>query len=425
MEMKHVCLAILIAGAASRVLSADCNPACTEPAECKSTDPRGTCCCPFPLEAYPPVGNPPYLTLQAYHLSTEQEAMFNDTDQAPSAFWYAWDENTSMDVVELNCTYSGNAWNRSDEGFFGEADANMVVRAAWSAEGLYLYLKVRDDQFVDDAIVCIKEYCPGDASELSWANDAMDIYFDPFSTDIHDAAPETVFPRPNFNRLTKKTVQLQYQFGAAGVKDRFSYNRVNQSNGEMEIDRDVTFADAKANYNGLTGEVFRLTDDTKAQEWFIPWSHVGNGGIPSPNPGTRFAFSCGYNDADGGATDMDCLRWRNAGDPTKRTMDLATGSTEHVPVEAWGDIEVSGDPIAEVGVVHAPVRHSAGTGPVRAEYTDLHGRRIAGVDLSGTPGTVELAVSSSLVVERLLRADGSVYAASFLTPRNGRIVREF
>ncbi len=391
-----------------RTTGTACDPQCSDPDKCDASDPRGTCCCPYPIDAYPSVGNPPYHVLDAYRLSTDQEAAFDETDGLPSSFWSAWDDDPGMDFVEMNPIYAGNAWNRSDEGFLGQTDAQAFVRAAWSDRGLYLYVQVVDDQFVDDALVCIKEYCPGDASELSWANDAMDMFLDVYSTDLHEAAPDLVFAKHTRNRLTKKTVQIQYQFGSATVKDRFSFNRVDPATADLIIDRDVTFADAKANYDGLTGEAVTLNDYTKAQEWFIPWSYVGNGGISIPNPGTLFAFTVGYNDADGGATDMDCLRWRNAADPTKRIQDLSTGQTEHVPTEPWGDIQVLADPVGDAAIHFTPSARR----PNRADIVsvgrfDLRGARVGGENAGATAAAIH--------IERMQLKNG--------TTRTGLVVR--
>lgn len=401
-----LCIVVLFMGL--RTTATACDPACSDPDMCRLDDPRGTCCCPYPIDAYPSVGNPPYHVLDAYRLSGEQEAAFDETDGLPSSFWSAWDADGGMDYVQMNPLYPGNAWNRSDEGFIGESDAQALVRAAWSDRGLYLYVQVVDDQFVDDALVCIKEYCPNDPSELSWANDAMDLYLDIYSTDLHEAAPDMVFANPTRNRLTKKTIQIQYQFGSATTKDRFSFNRADPLTADLIIDRNVTFADAKANYDGLTGEAVTLNDFTKAQEWFIPWSYVGNGGIPTPNPGTSFAFTVGYNDADGGATDMDCLRWRNAADPTKRIQDLATGLTEHVPTEPWGDIQVVADPVGDAAIRFRPsARQPHQSDIVSVGRFDLRGARVGRDDVR--------AAATAVHVERMRLKDG--------TTRTGLVVR--
>lgn len=390
---------LLVAGLRTTPLA--CDPQCVDPDMCKADDPRGTCCCPYPINAYPSIGTPPYHVLDAYRLTTGQEAMFSETDGELSAFWVSWDQNPGMDYVEMDPTYPGNAWNRSDEGFIGQTDAFTTVRAAWSDRGLYLFVKVIDDQFVDDALVCIGDYCPADPGELAWANDAMDLFLDVYSTELHEAAPDLVFANYLRNRLTKKTVQIQYQFGATTSKDRFSFNRVDPATGEMIIDRDVTFADAKVNYDGLTGEAVSVNDYTKAQEWFIPWTYVGNGGVPTPNPGTYFAFTVGYNDADGGATDMDCLRWRNAADPTKRVQDWSTGQAEHVPTESWGDIQVLAEEVADAGVRFHTRRTPLIDRDVAAlRLFDLRGCRIAA-------DAVLRARANGVVIERVTLENGS------------------
>ena len=131
------------------------------------------------------------------------------------------------DQIEINCTYTGNylGYEHSEEGFTGESDARMWVRAAWGTEGLYLYFKVRDDQFVTNAVTrCEDDGAGGEichtAAQASWYNDAMDLYFDPNSTQILYGTQGVLFPNFTFNRVTKNMLQVQYQFGKIGSSER-------------------------------------------------------------------------------------------------------------------------------------------------------------------------------------------------------------
>jgi hypothetical protein len=84
----------------------------------------------------------------------------------------------------------------------------------------------------------------------------------------------------------------------------------------------------------LAIEVVTIDATRKAQEWFIPWSVYGVGGIlgGTPATGTKLALVLGYNDSDSDqAGETDGLRWKNLCDPW-------CGQT----VDTYGDLEVSG-----------------------------------------------------------------------------------
>ncbi len=411
-----------------------CTPHCTAPTYCEEQPkPLGTCCCPFPEQAYPGTGTDPYHILDGYALTPEQEASFV-VDNQKSPFWDEWEKNPGkFDIVELLPSAPGNAWERSERGFNDDADASMEVRAAWGEKGLYLYLLVRDNQFVNSGVTCIydpiseENWCPDDPRSLVWANDAIDMYIDGFSTDYHHPSiADEIFHNKTIDRKTRTMMQIQCQFGATNPPETFSLNKIGD-NGQFQMDRNVMIQTLPQTHDGMMLDFVTITGNLRAQEWFIPWGQVGKNGIQKPTPGTmtaKIAFACGYNDADGSATSFDALRWRNAADPTKRVQDWSTGSGAYVPTEAWGDIRFVSSQLPIVNRLKAYPKAIRNVQSV--EYYDLLGKTVAKFDLSQIAAKeVSLNTGASMLLERITTKSGTVHTQSIMVPQSGIVSRSF
>ncbi|MDD5675396.1 MAG: hypothetical protein PHC61_14595, partial [Chitinivibrionales bacterium] len=112
---------------------------------------------------------PPDVTdfvLVAYQLSAAQEADFSTTDGIRAPFWNAWDvctDKLDYQYCDPSCCAGGTV------PMVGPLDAQLTVYAAYGQTGVYLYLKVEDDSWVDYQNVVNNQY--GDYSQ--WSNDAV------------------------------------------------------------------------------------------------------------------------------------------------------------------------------------------------------------------------------------------------------------
>jgi hypothetical protein len=374
-----------------------------------------------------PVGE--YFVLDAYKLEEDQEAQFDAEDEQISPFWEEWENgDKTLDQIEINCTYTGNylGYEHSKDGFTGEDDARMWVRAAWGVDGVYLYIKVRDDQFVTNAVT--RNDGDGNAhtaAEASWYNDAIDMYVDKFSTEMLYSQEDVLFTNFNRDRKTKFMRQIQYQFGEIGTApETFSYNQMVQSDDGRFVfapDREFTFDRAKTEANGLVAEIISgsekgLGDTAQVMEWHLPWEQIGTlGGLQPPDEGetVEFAFACGYNDADEGATDSDFIRWVRATDPFKRIPPPEGG--DHVPTDGWGDIRLVPEGTPVIMPKHAGRTLSAALS--RVEYYTPAGRLVASVraDKGAVPAKLSINVpSNTLLLERRITVSGETIAGKRL-----------
>jgi hypothetical protein len=205
-------------------------------------------------------------------------------------------------------------------------------------------------------------------------------------------------------------VQIVYQFGADAAAPEFMMTRTQDD--DTRLGRWYSFEEASAQWGGLVAETIIVHENKKIQEWRIPWREVINIQRPTPGqPGSRIAFSCGYNDADGGTNAYDALRWRNAGDPTKRVPVPEGGS--HRPVEPWGDIQFVEDEIDSISpsaARHAFTPAGARSAIQSIEYYDMRGRIIEVVkpDQGATDPIQALRPQAgAIILRRIVYSDGS------------------
>jgi hypothetical protein len=329
-------------------------------------------------------------TVVAYKLRAEQETQYSYTDGVLSDFWNTWDTVDLDFIAEIPST---NGYTPDNRGWDGELDAQLAVRCAYSDRGLYVMLKVMDDNFVD-IVVTGDGDSAFDQGAAEWMNDGVDMYLDIYSSSEQIAQNRFFL---NFDQLTTTTKQYQYRFGSAMPGNIVRINYFNPAwDGTADVNKAILYnhvsvEEAHQNY-GILFEVVPLENGIKAQEWFIPWNQAGAGMNP-PAQGQLTAFIVGYNDADQSSEKSpDLLRWKNRGD--------AYGNNQN-----WGDIQFGGyidEQAAEAVRPGHPILPPAQMKILRNahakdELYTTDGRRIA----IGKPIT---AVGCSVMVRRIASA---------------------
>jgi len=270
--------------------------------------------------------------LVAYGLNSSMEKQFSSTDNKLSEFWELFD--SAKDRVSL--TQRKNGANGAAFNFVLTHDCNMVVKAAYGADGVYLLLEINDDNDVawpNDFV--------GNENEQFYLNfDAVDLLTDSRSIEvISDPANRDQFVSGSFG-LTFTTRQYQVACGIEG--DRPTGFKRALSDPWDFYGSYYTFSEAQSRF-GIQIENVKTDYFYKAQEWFIPWSEYGGGLSGEPEAGTRLAFTAGFNDRDqgehfppgvtssgGSVKASNALRWIGNTDPW--------GSNK--PPYAWGEIEL-------------------------------------------------------------------------------------
>jgi hypothetical protein len=198
---------------------------------------------------------------------------------------------------------------------------------------------------------------------------------------------------------------------------RFKFNYYNQVYWDWYYTF-YSFEEAETNLNGMAMEAIVVDETHKAQEWFLPWAQLGNGGVIGLLDGRRFGFTGGYNDSDGDGKFVNCLRWKN--------MDPYQGPTRIAEAEllfetTWGDLHMA----EGIGVsdwdtrkpprVIDPRRPFAAPGlnVQSVEYFTLQGRKL-------TPEAAQrmLRNHGAALVQRVLLQDGTFRSA--ITPKLAR-----
>jgi len=276
--------------------------------------------------------NPEDSVLVAYGLNAEQEKQFSASDQNLSAFWTLIDEH--KDYIKL--TQRGNAAPDATFNFVLTHDCNMIVKAAYGADGIYLLFEINDD----NDVAWPNEFA-GTENEQFYLNfDAVDVLMDSRSVaSICQSENKNIFVSRSFG-LTSTTRQYQI---ACGTQDErpSGFKRALADPWDFYATY-FTFETARYRF-GIEVENIKTDHFYKAQEWFIPWSEYG-GDLPGePDAGTRLSFSPGYNDRDegehfppgvtssgGSVKASNALRWIGKTNPW--------GSSK--PPYAWGEIEL-------------------------------------------------------------------------------------
>ena len=256
--------------------------------------------------------------LIVYALTAEQERQFNAGDGKVSEFWNLMESD--HDRIHLNQQQHALECNR----FQGTIthDAGLIVKAVRSASGIYFYFEGIDNKWMNQ-----------EWGRNAWINDAIDIMMDCKSSDeICNADPASTLLMANAFAITAETKQYKINFGG---------NQLPQSIGMQYGDPwDMDLKEVSVNdFQDLLGyEIEFITRDPyhKVIELFIPWHEFGGGCriLEEPIPGSKYAFSPGYNERDPNEYilgDGDKLRWLG-GDPW-----WAEGSKTPCPMY-WGDL---------------------------------------------------------------------------------------
>jgi hypothetical protein len=331
--------------------------------------------------------------LIAYTLTPVQKAEFSATDGKISKFWETdWIGRDYIDMNTATSSYPGvDNWE-------GEDDARMSIKAAGDAEGLYLYMEVSDNLFIDP-----------DAS-FGYQYDACDLYFDALSSDEIRTGGTEIFVNPGYGwAMTFTSQQFQIFMGGATIPNAMRYNYYDPLYFDFTFNH-FTFEEIPSRYMGMAIEVVRIDETSKAQEWFIPWNYIGVVGIPAGTvlAGRKFGFAGGYNDMDGNADAVNMLRWRTR-DPFSPTPD-GSGVSQY-GLESWGDIEMDADMPAAKGV---GVRYGAVKGRVKANDRIAHS---AFYNLRGGKiGFKEGITRNKVLVQRSVLSNGSIVSRMTLTP---------
>ena len=322
--------------------------------------------CMQAVQATTPAADPTDAILVAYPLTAGNAATFWTSMAADTvaSFWYTdWATRDYIDMNTANNSYPGrNGWT-------SWTDAEMWVYAAADQYGLYMYVLVEDNVFVDP-------------TTDDWFWDGTDACIDLMSSDSIIAAGPTadilVNTAWNFG-LTFTSQQFQVWVGAASSHPTgMKYNFYDPAYFDWTYN-DVNIADLPGQYNGMQVAVVNIDETHKAQQWFIPWTALGVTGLPvgASVAGKRFAYESGYNDVDAATAtgaDVKCLRWLK-GDP------FGPGTSVAANEAFWGNIQVADemtDPVAQSGTkvkLHANAMPKIGV--VRTELYNLKGERIA------------------------------------------------
>jgi hypothetical protein len=312
----------------------------------------------------PPVDPADYV-LGSYELSPAQEETYNEKDGELSPFWSAW-EGTSGDkldcVRELPSTHGaaadpdGTTYGKCEyriPGFSaGEDDAQLTIKSAYGAKGLYLWVRAIDDDFVGLIASPFGNREPtGEEAKTyagaeHWMNDCFDMMLDIYnSTDIKDHRGI----EPN-DQQTLTSIQYQFRFGSSEPASVVRVNTVDPTWQGCGVNEDcwlriiynqVSLEEAKTRY-GILIETVNSGEHSKSHEWLIPLGMVGGGGgISFPAKGARISVALQYNDMDGGGTgleNLDFLFLKGYASPFFHTEVIDNCGLEW----NWGDIEFGG-----------------------------------------------------------------------------------
>ena len=245
--------------------------------------------------------------LQASRISDSDEAAFSATDRKISAFWNKLPSPTAQLLPSTHSHGDGR-----DE-FANDADARLSVQAARGERGLYILIRVTDDEWSP----VFKE------AGYDSAYDGLELMFDSHSAGQIAECGKKCRPAPLANwDLTDKTQQLQFYADPASPSLRYLRSNPNFFPGDT-----LSVADLPARMPGLALERVAV-GKTRVAELFISWAQLGI----DPKAQRRLAFTLSYHDNDRNRDNpymINSLRWVNHGNPF-------TGPNH------WGDIELVG-----------------------------------------------------------------------------------
>lgn len=324
--------------------------------------------------------------LVAYALTPDQEALFSHTDGVISAFWSEWDG--SRDYIALRPPV--HCWPERCS-FTDTADAFVVVRAAASPMGLYLWVRATDDSWLQSPTY-----------QLSAPHDLVTMLVAEESAEAIDTCSDCLIGLyASAISYTTSIVSVSMGQPAAAGHIYLQYYD--------NLQRWGTESYAPAGVWALYGIAFEQTESgawTRELEMMLPWRFVGRGF----EEGTvlsrkRIAFTIGYDDADS-AYQSDAALWWMRGSPEH--------DAQGVPMGYWGDL-LTADDVPAAGPwqgVRQPTpaaswRGRTGPGGRALSMYDLRGRRLHAEDVWSRQ-SVQVLVQSGWAANRvrLVGTDG-------------------
>jgi len=273
----------------------------------------------------------------AYFITPEQEADFDADDGIITAFWNEISEQTHDYIALRPSTHS----YPGRDNWENENDAQINIKIAYSYNGVYILQQVYDDTWSR----------PVEQGATNLNIDAVDWFFDKLSSAEIKAQEPDIYLAPNLylgHGLTQSLRQLQVSI-ARQHSDSLNYNFYNQQYLDFQWNT-FSFTQVRDLY-GLLFENVIVAENRRDQEWFIPWSQWGVGGVDPQqfsdnlSAPTKLAFAGGYNDVDTlEGTSMNSLRWINGADPFAGYVQ-PTGCNAAIDpsctvfyADCWGDI---------------------------------------------------------------------------------------
>lgn len=195
--------------------------------------------------------------------------------------------------------------------------------AAHSARGLYLLFVVTDNLFLN--------YDPDLNGYIK--TDCIDVLLDSRSASFINN-PENAPFFLNWGLLLS-TKQLQVAFGRDNPPPMMRFNYPDPWDMHFHFE---SFAGMER-FHGIEVHWIKLDNFHRAQEWFLPWSAIGQPGDITEEPvvGTRLAFTVSYIDRDQGGEDSGLPKQLTWIDQTTPWMHSATRGESP---KGWGDIEI-------------------------------------------------------------------------------------
>jgi hypothetical protein len=273
------------------------------------------------------------------------------------------------------------------DAFSGDNDAQLVLKAAASDEGLYFYCEAVDDAWVQPV-----------SGNDRWQYDAVDLYIDTMTSQEIINCGDLCLVNPTFGwALTFSSQQFQVNMGANGVlPEGFNFQYYDAIFWDW-VNNNVSFANVGILYSGMFMKVWEVSATQKAQEWYLPWKWVGNRGLNLDVPvGTiaedrQFAFAGGYNDLDGDAAAVNCLRWQG----TPAVSDPYAG----VAAATWGNFQVT-EQLTTKNLNRLNTRVAKDAKVAKTEYFTLKGQRLEG-------SAANLLKEHSTLLKRVYFADNT------------------
>jgi hypothetical protein len=351
--------------------------------------------------------------LIVYPLLADEVDAFSCRDGQISDFWSGprWQERDRIVMTTERNSYPGR------DGWDGSDDARVRIQAGADSTGLYLYIEIFDDAFVDPV---------GDIHEQTdstrWQYDAVEIFFDLISSnEFVDTTPALIAVDNTQLSFDSRHFQAWMGKTSSPQEMRLSYCDVSS----WAWDSVVVSIDNEVNkLHGMGVDPVQVDENHKVQEWYIPWGPV-SARIEGMLDGRRFAFSAGYNDLDGDGDPVNSLRWRNL-DPSYDEKELAEAGFSMRTT--WGDLHMA-DGIGE-SVVHRPCcqppccQPSIGVKSARRFLVmdDSHVKSVEYFTLLGRRVSVEAArqmrnQNAAVLVRRVRLRDGTFRYT--LTPKPG------